>query len=432
MIIRNLGNLLKTQPQWSNLWNGLTIKYMAWYDSILTVYGSIPVQVFWALLIIIIFLAIELINRYRYYKFFQLIKSNKNRSMIFTEVHKNDMICYSKFMKKNILNDNFFDIFRSYYPDSTISQDRIRKVIGLYIYDIDPTSNSQFIVHDMNIPIPVHQTINYLTKKFEKMYITSTQSDQSVQAYDWTDLTKEFPYKSSYQITIEWFRYIMFMLWMFSCRFKHINISNNIRIWICGDHENGDHENRDLVLIDERHINKRSLGLKDNNIYVEMKGFTSYSVFFDMMTCDIFNDYPTLDTLAREFNGIFNMVDTKINICCSNINSIIIPHLSYYFHERINMINTVDPVYYPYSYHMMFRGIKNRLHKNKNNNTNFIFIFNRLALIDIYFGRNTDDLVDNKLYSKNVRINFSRNANKYIDKERVELLLDMFSRTTVS
>jgi hypothetical protein len=339
-------------------------------------------------------------------------------------------------MKKHLLNDNFFDIFKMYYPDCIMTPLRIKNVIKKYVYNLDPNTTSSINLFN-DETIDVQKTINTLSCKFENMYIVNVNTTDKVKMKDWTNLLEMSNKRSCIQTFINFIKYITFYLFMKRNNYKCYDVkpflNSNIRMWINNINDNNV---IDIVILDDKTINKiindtttNDLFKNTSCIYLEIKGFTNYSDFFDLLTINCFNTYSNINEITRQFGTILDMFPEKnFNVTASNISTIIIPFVLHYYHERINKISVMNPVFYPYSYHILFKSI---LDKKISVSTNYLTMINKLSLLDIFFNENSNDKQHNRLYDKNVSIYFDEDADLYSNKELLSIMLDMYSRVNL-
>lgn len=462
-------------------------------------------------------ISVELINRYRY----QLIKQKllyskqkdneiNDKSILFSEMYENEMKNYSFFMKKHMINDNFFDIFMAYYPDGAMNTRRIKNVIRKYVYNLDPlndikieTSVSKDAQLAMNLPkhllkilpkineerdkefssdVPltatsVHKTINFLAKKFENIYIITNKNqyndklkknintpdlsyfiDSNIN--DWSDLSDVVTYKNFLCYAIDFARYMKFSISMRCIGYHYHDVSPDIRVWeklVPGSTKDlakgltkgpmnqeeqellskNEHPVHNVVIIDDEArqsimTNYHRYDTADNIVYVEIKGFSNYSDFFDIITCDTFNKYSSIDEITKQFVNVFKLFGiSKLNLFASRESTIMIPFLLNYYHEKLNKIIVINPIYYPYSFHVFYKSIHNKK-LSVHLKPNLIRMFNKLSLMDIYFDKNTSDKKFNRLYSRDVNVDFDKNAELYTMHENLAIVLDMYSHIEVT
>ncbi len=382
---------------------------------------------------IIILLFIEILNRYRFYKFRVLLTLSQktNKCNFYREYFNNEVNNYSIFMKKHIINDKFYQIFKSYYPKTTMTKIRIKNVLRKYIYDLDPMDNISLTF------VPVERTINQLTKKFEQIYIVNQinskyESDKNDNILNWSDLSSYLCYCNSLSIIIDHIEYVKFIFWMKQNDYHFIDITSDTRIWLHKIYVNSQINLFFLNNVSEI-LNINDTKINQTNIYVEIKGFTNYCALFDMFTLNIFNNFLDIDNIVRQMNPLFNMFNstTKINIHLNNENTILIPSLIDYYHEKICNVFATNPIFFPYSYQTFFCCIKKGYHCDIMKKQNLIFLFNKLSLFDVYFNREISDKNVNILYSNKINVSFNEDCVKYVDKDNLTILLELFSKINI-
>jgi len=405
----------------------------------------------------------ELANKYRYQLFKKRIINDtalkKAKAHIFGDIYKNLTDRYSKFITKHIINDNFLQIFKIYYPDCKMNQKRINCVIYKYLYDLDvPLLTEDYLRSTPHITIK-NDFVNDLTDRFVNQYImtdnnltpslpgvTFGRPPDDISLIDPTDLSDISDNKSFISIVYNHLKYLVFCFKMYRKGYVKHDIGpwmySNIRLWINNSVSDNVNANniKNCIIIDKTieptggDRNDRS----DDDIYIEIKGFTKYSELFDAITMDLFNTYPKIIDITKQFGVMMDRLskNTKINIHAQNISTIIIPFLVNYYEERIEKIIVVNPIYYPYSYTMLFDVIHKTDAKNKlkfDLNPNLLMLLNRLALIDIYFDFIKIDKLVNKLYRNCVDIKFNKNLyeNICIDADNLTMLMGMYSECVV-
>jgi hypothetical protein len=172
--------------------------------------------------------------------------------------------------------------------------------------------------------------------------------------------------------------------------------------------------------------------LKDNNIvYIEIKGFSNYSDLFDVVTCDMMNRYSSIDDITKQFNIVLKLfVNSKINLFASREATIIVPFFINYYNNKINKIVVINPIYYPYSFHVFYRSVHDKK-LDVHLKPNLIRIFNGLSLMKLYFDKNTTDKKFNRLYSRTINVDFDTNCDLYTNQENLAILLDLYSHVRV-
>lgn len=364
--------------------------------------------------------AFEIINRWSYHKFVKKLKNKKMYNFnIFCSTNENIMRKYSTFMKKHFINDKIYDIYKTYYIDGIMTLNRIRNVIKHYIYNLDET-----IYVSKDIPcelISIHKTVNQLTNQLERMYIVSDGNEYPETFHNWLNIASLVRYENVVSKLIKCAEYLRFATRMKVNKFKYNDITDNLRLWIRNDH----HVNN-LVLLNNCDIT--SLNINNDDIYVEVKGFTYYYDAFNLITFDIFNTYFSIDGVVREFSKIYDMYDNiKLNICASDIMTIFVPHLVNKYDKHINSIFIKNPIFYPYSYHYFYKN----LHKTSfTYRPNIMYVLHGNSLIDTFMDLSEIDKNSNKLYNHKTHIVFDYDTD-YIDISELAVLLKMYSRVDI-
>src|SRR5271169_3139607 len=142
------------------------------------------------------FICLELLNMYKFNKFLHCMsKKSKCNHNPFERINADKLNEYSQFMRCNLLIDNFFDIFCSYYRDKIITHARIEKVIEKYVFD--KTKLHSTIQLDV---IPLHKTVNKLSKIFANRYILFNFDNVTQHMHDWLDLSTLPVYNSALNV----------------------------------------------------------------------------------------------------------------------------------------------------------------------------------------------------------------------------------------
>lgn len=438
--------------------------------------------------VIITFILLECLNRIRHRKIknilirlYRIDNDKFGKASMFTEMYESQMTQYARFMRKQILNDNFFDIFSAYYPGVTMTRARIKNVIRKYIFDLDPvisrydcseTNNNEsshtvsnlknhknhfrytdtkkvkrlscqlerYVPISRDVPITaveVHKTINGLTKRFESMYLVDDFEDQQndvVKMNSVSDLTNIIEYKSTYRYILEFLQYMKFCIFMRRNGYRAKDFNHDIRGW----QKIGDNLSKILhvVILDDdakksMMANNHDYSKESSIMYIEIKGFSNYSAFFDLITCDVLNRYSDIDSIIKQFSSVLKLFpDSKINIFASRESTILIPFLLNCYHEKLDKIVAVNPIFYSYAFHTFFNSVNNKK-LDVYMKPNLIRIFNGLTLLGVYFDKNTDDKKINRLYSRNINIDFDKDGSLYTNCENLSVVLDMYSHVRV-
>jgi len=360
-------------------------------------------------------------------------KLNKDTSMFMSSsiIYSNNLDSYSTFIKKHLMNDLFFSIFTSYYPDQIVTKERISTVIKKYVFGLDD---------HIEIPLSattVHKTINQLTTKISKVYITDFITDTSKVdiTRDWLDLLQLQLYSpiigsvlNVVNIVIDNVKFYLTMRMKgYICKY----VSQDIRMWISDDVLFDDKSNIQIVVLDtivSTSTNTSINEMKKPSVFVEMRGLTNYAEIFDLITLDRFNNYPSLEDLTSQFGRIIDSLPKRqLVINLYNSATILGPYISSRYWELYTDLILVNPICYPYAYHTFFTNIPNIHGNQKYLNNNFIRMFNRLTLPNLYLGSDKQ----NRMYDDKVHVVFSDDHSMYTNKELLILMLPMYSRINV-
>jgi hypothetical protein len=367
----------------------------------------------------------ELMNKYRYQLFNKRIGNDtslkKVKRSMFGSICKNLTDNYSKFIAKHMMNDNFLQIFKIYYPDCMMNKTRINHVVYKYLYDLDASSH---ITID-------NYYIDEMINRFVDQYIMTNNnlipSDNGM-LIDPTDLSNMPVNKSFIKIVYDHLKYLVFCLKMYRKGYVKHDIGpwiySNIRLWINKTNMNN---SKNCIIVDEMTVPIEN----DDNIYIEIKGFTNYSELFDAITMDMFNTYPKIIDITKQFGALIDQYfkNTKMNIYAQNISTIVIPFFVNHYEETIEKIIVTNPIYYPYTYTMFF----DNMCKITDMNPNLLMMLNRLALIDIYYDFTKLDKSINKLYRNCVEIKFDKKLCEKIciNNDNLSMHMDMYSECVV-
>lgn len=380
---------------------------------------------------------LELVNKYRYKLFRKRIFNDtvlkKVKVHIFGDICKNLTDSYSRFIMKHLMNDNFLQIFKIYYPDCKMNKTRINCVVNKYLYDLDES---------MHISIN-NDCVDILTNRFVNQYIMTdnlVSTDDPVfpdNMIDPTDLSNISHKKSFINIVYNYLKYLVFCFKMYRKGYVKHDIGpwlySNIRLWINNSAIIND--TKDCIIIDEM-IDPVDCSV--DAMYIEIKGFTQYSELFDTITIDLFNQYPKMIDITKQFGALIDqyLKNTKMKIHAKNISTFIIPGLVNYYEEKIEKIIVNNPVYYPYSYTAIFDAMRKIDAKKKykiNLNPNLLMLLNRLTLIDIYFDFVKLEKSMNRLYQNCVDVKLDKKSceNLCIDNDNLTMLMVMHSECAV-
>jgi hypothetical protein len=391
---------------------------------------------------IIILAIVELLNLIRYRRFSEQITHtgqyvDNMRKYIFQDIYCDKLNSYSRFMKHFIKNELIIKLYATYYPDAIISKKRISFIIKKYLFDI----NENNYINISKKMIDVHSIINYFTKKISSNYITDEDYDHDHNDYnlsnngmiDPTDLSNSVKRTHPLKIMTKYFYNMRFRLYMHNNNYKYRDISSSIRIWTKINGYNNDEIS--FVFLDDSDIEHEYVKCNDiNEVYIEIKGLSSYALLFDLLTVDIFNDYDNIEKIGENFSIIIDLFKNhKINIRAHDLGTILIVPIIKYYHEFINKVYAQDPIFYPYAYYALFDNIKNDNLLIKEN-YNLIKMFNRLSLIDLYFDKNINTYDEYYIifFSNKMNITFTNSADKFINKEQLAMMLTLYSHVRIT
>ncbi|VBB17885.1 hypothetical protein YASMINEVIRUS_348 [Yasminevirus sp. GU-2018] len=394
---------------------------------------------------------------------------------MFSERHANALDTYSSLIKKQLINDNFMNVFRSYYPDCVLTKSRIEKVIKKYIFSIGNES----------VPLSVtsiHRAVNQLTRKTVKEYIcTDSIRRGSDDLNDWTDLTFVLNAQSLYRILTSHVAYLMFYVKMRTRHFVCVDVpsvsiassqiksamenlnqttfmsvsNSSVRLWINKD-RSVYHTGASIVFLDTVNYNncdKFIITDRSDRIYAEVKGLSNYSQIFDILTFDRLNEYPDLLKVSKMIGVVLDFVTTlvsdsksrysqkhrnvhepqekcHIDVELFGASTMLTPYIVDLYNNIINDIYVVDPVFYPHSYHTFFTQLRVTNCQSSKLSSNFVRMFHNLSLIDLYFNRSPTDK-SSGVYGRNVHVGFSDESEKFTDRELLTILLNMYSKVYV-
>lgn len=395
-----------------------------------------------ALIMLILSVCADIVNRHRYKKFCSMIKKKYNK-ISFSDTDDR-LIKYSSFIKKHVENDQFLSIFKSYYPYSgvndTMNKIKLHNVIKKYMYNTDPSDIINYSQYVSDPQISTIRTINQLTSKYEKMYIfdQSDNTDNNI-IFVWNNLDDVIFYQNSFSIITNHFKYLNFAKIMRSHDFGFNDITPNVRTWV---HSSLNQKSNEFKIINFVFLSSEQVQLigkfeiipTKNCIYIEIKGFTHYCSLFDMITFDTFNEYSNLKSITRSLNKLFNeFVMTDIHIYASDITTMIVPFITNYYQERIHTIHVKDPMFYPYNFQTFFVNLRkyDELKLSIGCQYNLIGLLNNISLIEMYIDPDMCDKNENMLYGSNTIVSFSDQSHNFVDKNNLIMLLSLYSNVVI-
>jgi hypothetical protein len=370
---------------------------------------------------------------------------------------------YSMFMRRHVLNGRLFDLIKSYYPDGVIQRRRLLKLFSKYLFNLD-ISNVPEDAHTIN------ETINRLSLRCEGMYISipevTPDSGSTVKPVksnfkkyiqripniipngpditdsitDVLDLTDIMEYQPISVTLINHIRYLMFYQKMYRNSYRKRDIGRDIRVWsMKGDFSR---INTLIILDDVLNIESNKLEISDRIMYMELRGFSVYSDFYDTFAFGQFgsNGILTLDTLAKSFGKILDLISSpiserrhKLNIVADRSITIIIPYILNMYHEMIGDVVITDPIFYPYSFYLFFKNLKSgAIKKHRTITDTYLKILNNVTLVDLYFDTDDTDKKTDRVFGKQLKIRFDKYHNFYVVRDDLIMLLDMYSKVIVS
>ncbi len=280
---------------------------------------------------------------------------------------------YTSIIKKMVLGSNFIELYSHYYLDKIITRDRISKMLGLHIFGI---INIELV--DIQVTY-FHRTINVLTNKICKTYIETNNSNSinTVDIIDISDTTKLIKKLKDRSITQSakyfikncllyksiWFRLLY-------NQYKSYDINNCVRIWISNNIK-PICKTTYIVLIDSMNDLINLNCYPASTVFVEIRGFSAYSDFLDCLRFGITDHYDTM--FEDVIFGIGKTIDiiknkysnTSVCLVSQQLVSIFVPEILDRFGERIDNILSIDPVFFPWTYHRAFDLLRsNELYHN--------------------------------------------------------------------
>lgn len=351
---------------------------------------------------------------------------------------------------------------------------------------MNPSNIIHFSQHISDAQIAIIRTINQLTSKYEKMYLvhqtneiqnvnnlSNNQSDDQSgdqsddqsddqsngqsndlsndlsenvpnnisddELFNWENLSDIVIYQKSTSVVIKHFKYLNFVRIMRSCDYQYDDITSDIRVWCHSSLTKFKDESGIIKFIflsnaQIQRIRDYKIELSKSCVYIEIKGFTDYGALFDMMTMDCFNEYPNLRKVTRNMNKLFNQfVTADIHIYASDVTTMIIPFIVNYYQEMIHTIHVKDPIFYPYGFQTFYINLRkdNELRMNVGCQYNLIGLLNNLSLVDVYIDPEMCDKNENMMYSHNTVITFSDKFYKYVDKDNLIMMMELYSNVLI-
>jgi hypothetical protein len=102
---------------------------------------------------------------------------SRDCTSIYQGLYLDQVSRYSSMIKHHLKYLQFLELFRSCYPDGILTHSRIRAVVAYLVYGVPSTHSTttqreEQIVPQGNTCIPIHKTLNQLTRYFESIYMT--------------------------------------------------------------------------------------------------------------------------------------------------------------------------------------------------------------------------------------------------------------------
>lgn len=328
------------------------------------------------LIITIFFVVGEILSIYRYYYFLDMMKKKEAK---FDLTLKNDEIIskYLNHVKKHLINDKFSDIFNCYYPNQTMTKEKIKSTIKYYLFGFD--------YDHIKIPINMintHKSINQLVRIISKRYVLIDDGKNEKNKY--LDQTN-FNYKYFTNYLYDMVRYYSFKNDIIKNDFEILEY-DSLRIY------KYKHKKKPKMLyfvsdIDEIDFNR-------TYFYVELKSLNNNLLNYSV---------PDTNHILNELRNVLKTcVNGKFSIEINNYLTFLLPKLIDYFDENIESIFLINPICYPYSYHKPMSNIKSNL------SYEMIYCLHNLSLLHMLTCNfDTDILLNkdlNKLYSHKTHI----------------------------
>jgi hypothetical protein len=253
------------------------------------------------------------------------INLNKIRSMTEKKIDN-----YTKLVVETVESMMFFDMLKKFYPDSIITNDRIKILLSKIYFGIE--------IENLNIANEkIQNTINYLTKKISSIYVLMEQIDPNINEiigktdtklkiniYCETNFIVYLMYVIKKTYSMYWNLYLKNLLQKKKTviynfpDFQLIIFNNKIKpknAIIMYENEN-ENENENEINYDK--INK------NYDCVINIKGFTVYSELYDLILSK--NEIIDMDNIIRQLHLFFyNYIDKnrKIKITTVGNSSII-------------------------------------------------------------------------------------------------------------
>jgi hypothetical protein len=219
--------------------------------------------------------------------------------------------------------------------------------------------------------------------------------------------------------------------------YRYYDICKNIRLWI-NNNKNDDCKNNskksviinilDRTLNDDiidEYITNRTNCKNENHVFVEMRCFSKYDELYH-----VYNNYACMqaEKIVIEFGSVLDtFANSVINLKLSRASSILTPLIVDHYKERLNSIEILDPIFYPYSHHVFYGSIHNKIIDIRDN-YGLIYLLHNTSLLDLYFGRECHNKKNNSLYDNLIKIKFSECHHLYLNYDVLISVLQMHSK----
>lgn len=308
-----------------------------------------------------------------------------------------------------------------------------------YISDTDNTNTDNIDISDFshniqsyNIPlqdIPTYSNVSHNTVMIRDMTrdTEDTEDTENTKITKWNDILELVKKRTVYDIMRDMMNYRTFKKQMMMLEYNYLDVTSDIRIWEkLSPFDEKKYVNMIFVdmMYDMIDINRMIIKNPKNTsiIFIEIKGFTYYSEFFDYLTFDMFNKYNIITDIVIDISKVINLYKsyTKILTLCDTT-TILSPHIITHYGELFENITLINPMCYPYSFHKYFDIMKNR-----HNNTNYINMINNISMFDIYM--NNPQNTTNSIYDKKIIIIYDSHDEKIDYNDTVKMNLYMHSK----
>lgn len=274
-------------------------------------------------------------------------------------------------------------------------------------------------------------------------HITHTDYDSIKIPNDWLDLSVIPKRNNILNIFKCHAKYIVVCREMRKLGYISNDISKHWRVW-SHNHKSvtikkSTGKNSDKIIILDKTLDDDTLKTYVKNskkLYtiIECTSFSKYDELHQTLTGGFFIEYEDFDMeyVIREFGkvlDIFPQSDSH-DLVLKGTASILVPHMVDHYKERIKSIHVIDPVFYPYSYHVLYKSIHQKTLDIQYDH-NLIFLLHNVSLLSLYFGRECSDKKNNALYSSMMILSFSEKHQIYLMKNILFPILQMYSKVVL-